>query len=209
MLNQVLCNNLKRFIFGEVKRVLCYVTGSIDYGIWYSHVSNFRLCGLSDSDYVGSLDDRGSISAHIITLGSVVINWSSKKQATTTLPMYEAEYIAATLATCQAIWLRMMLAELQHEQESAIEIYYDNKVQLSMIKNPNFHSRRKHIDVSFHFICDLVAMEEIILKHFSTHEQLDDILTKLLEADRFIYLRALFGVCNLESKGNIEDWFKV
>ena len=164
MLNQVLCNNLHRFIFGEVKRVLCYVTGSIDYGIWYSHVCNFRLCGLSDSDYVGSLDDRGSISAHIITLGSVVINWSSKKQATTTLPMYEAEYIAATLATCQAIWLRRMLAELQHKQESTTEIYCDDKASISMTKNPNFHSRTKHIDVRFHFIRDLVAKEEIVVE---------------------------------------------
>ena len=60
--------------FEEAKRVLHYVAGSMDYGIWYSQVSNFRLCGFANSDYVGSLDDRRSISTHIFTLGSRVIN---------------------------------------------------------------------------------------------------------------------------------------
>lgn len=150
--------------FGAAKRVLRYVAGTMDYGIWYSQVSNFRLCGFTDSDYAGSLDDRRSISAHIFTLGSGVINWSSKKQATTTLSTPEAEYIAATSAACQAIWLRRMLAELQHKQESTTEIYCDDKASISMTKNPNFHSRTKHIDVRFHFIRDLVAKEEIVVE---------------------------------------------
>ncbi|XP_016549467.1 secreted RxLR effector protein 161-like [Capsicum annuum] len=98
--------------FGAAKRVLRYIAGTMDYGIWYSQVSNFRLCGFTDSDYVGSLDDRQSISAHVSTLGSGVVTWSSKKQATTTLSTLEAEYFAATSATYQAIWLRRMLAEL-------------------------------------------------------------------------------------------------
>ncbi|XP_047259520.1 uncharacterized mitochondrial protein AtMg00810-like [Capsicum annuum] len=67
------------------KRVLRYIAGTIDNGIWYSQVSNFKLCGFTDSDYAGSLDDRRSISNHVFTLGSGVVTWSSKKQATTTL----------------------------------------------------------------------------------------------------------------------------
>ncbi|PHT34633.1 hypothetical protein CQW23_26433 [Capsicum baccatum] len=56
--------------FGATKRVLRYIAGTMDYGIWYSQVSNFRLCRFTDSDYVGLLDDRQSISAHVFTLGS-------------------------------------------------------------------------------------------------------------------------------------------
>ncbi|WMV14848.1 hypothetical protein MTR67_008233, partial [Solanum verrucosum] len=117
----------------------------------------------------------------------------------------EAEYIAATSVACQAIWLRRILAELQHMQASATEIYCDNKASIAMTKNPSFHSRTKHIDVRFHFIRDLVAKEEIVLKHCSTHEQLADLLTKSLAANKFIHLRALIGVCNFESRGSIED----
>ncbi|PHU03703.1 hypothetical protein BC332_28954 [Capsicum chinense] len=74
-----------------------------------------RLCGFTDSDYAGSLDDRQSILAHVLTLDLGVVTWSSKKQATTTSSTSEIEYIVATLAACQAIWLRKMLAELQNK----------------------------------------------------------------------------------------------
>ena len=94
-----------------------------------------------------------------------------------------------------------MLAELHHKQESTTEIYCDSKASIAMTKKPSFHSRTKHIDVRFHFIRDLVAKEEILLKYCSTHKQLADILTKSLAADKFIYLRALLGVCNM----SIED----
>ncbi|PHU18833.1 hypothetical protein BC332_09984 [Capsicum chinense] len=193
--------------FGAAKRVLRYIAGTTDYGIWYSQVSNFRLCGFIGSDYAGSLDDRRSILAHVFTLSSGVVTWSSKKKATTMLSILEADYIVATSAACQAIWLRRMLAELQHKQERAIEIYCDNKASIAMTKNPSFHSRTKHIDVHFHFICDLVAKEQIIVKHCSTHKQLADILTKSLAADKFIYLRAFLGVCYFELRGSIEDQF--
>ena len=63
--------------------------------------------------------------------------------------------------------------------------------------------------MSARFIRDLVAKEEIVLKHCNTHKQLADILTKSLEADKFIYLRTLIGICNFESRENMEDRFKV
>ncbi|TYK04800.1 putative mitochondrial protein [Cucumis melo var. makuwa] len=68
------------------KRVMRYITRTIEYGIWYSKVSDFKLCGFSevsdfklcgftDSDWASSLDDRRSVSANIFTLGSGVINY--------------------------------------------------------------------------------------------------------------------------------------
>ncbi|KAA0059765.1 integrase [Cucumis melo var. makuwa] len=103
--------------FGAAKRVMRYIAGTIQYGIWYSKVSDFKLCGFTDNDWASSLDDRRSVSANVFTLGSGVIAWSSKKQATVALSSSEAEYVAATSATCQAIWLRRMLTKLQHEQD--------------------------------------------------------------------------------------------
>jgi len=113
--------------YGAAKRILRYIAGTLDYGIWYSNTNNFRLCGYTDSDYGSSLDDRRSVSANVFTLGSGAVTWSSKKQATTTLSTSEAEYIAATSATCQAVWLRRVLADLQQVQKGATEIFCDNK----------------------------------------------------------------------------------
>ncbi|XP_070005942.1 uncharacterized mitochondrial protein AtMg00810-like [Nicotiana sylvestris] len=73
--------------YGAAKRVLRYIAGTLDF----------------DSDWASSLDDRRSVSANIFTLGSGVVTWSSKKQATRALSTSEAEYIAATSAACQAV----------------------------------------------------------------------------------------------------------
>ncbi|KAK2986470.1 hypothetical protein RJ640_000224 [Escallonia rubra] len=169
----------------------------MDYGIWYSKVANFRLCGFTDSDWGSSLDDRRSILANVFSLGSGVITWSLKKQATAALSSSEAEYIAATSAACQAIWLRRILAELQQRQEGATEIFCDNKATIAMTKNPTFHGRTKHIYIHFHFIRDLVAKEELSLKYCSTNEQLADVLTKSLSIEKFIYFRSLLGVVSV------------
>ncbi|XP_022148887.1 uncharacterized protein LOC111017449 [Momordica charantia] len=164
--------------FGAAKQVLRYIAGTMEYVIWYSKVSNFKLCGFTDSDWASSLDDRQNVSANMFTLGSGVITWSSKKQAMTTLSSSEANYVAATSTTCQAIWLRRILVELQQEQEGATEIFCDNKATISMTKNPTFHSRTKHIDIHLHFISDLVTKGDIALKYCSMHKQWADILTK-------------------------------
>ncbi|XP_016681202.1 secreted RxLR effector protein 161-like [Gossypium hirsutum] len=116
--------------YGAAKRVLRYIAGILAYGVWYSKTSNFRLCGFTDSDWASSLDDRRSVSTNDFTLGSGVITWSSKKQATAARSTSEAEYIAATSAACQAIWLRRVLADLQHEQNGATKIFCDKKQQL-------------------------------------------------------------------------------
>ena len=134
-----------------------------------------------------------------------MITWSSKKQATTALSTSEAEFVAATAAACQAIWLRRVLADLQQEQKCATEIFCDNKSTISMTRNPTFHNRTKHIDIRYHFIRDLVAKEEISLEYCSTEEQLADVLTKALSKEKFCYFRSLLGVCNFELRGSVEN----
>lgn len=79
--------NLSKLHFGVAKRVLRYVSGTIDYGIWYSNVSNFRLCGFTDNDWASSLDDRRSVSTNVFNF-------------TTALSSSKAEYVAATSAAC-------------------------------------------------------------------------------------------------------------
>ncbi|XP_038697950.1 secreted RxLR effector protein 161-like [Tripterygium wilfordii] len=88
---------------GAAKRVLKYIAGTVEYGIWYSKVSNFKLIGFTDSDWAGYLDDRKSTSRIIFNLGSRAISWSSKKQEVVALSTAESEYIATSSSTCQAI----------------------------------------------------------------------------------------------------------
>ena len=81
-------------------------------------------------------------------LGNVAITWSSKKQLTVALSSTEAEYRGAAVATCEAIWLKSLLKDLQVEVSDPTTIYCDNLKSIQLAKNPVFHARTKHIEVS-------------------------------------------------------------
>lgn len=120
-------------------------------------VTNFTLTGFTDSDWAGNIDDRKSTSGFLFNLGSGAISWSSKKQEVVALSTSEAEYIAATLAACQAVWLRRLVADCDQKQADATEIFCDNRSAIAMSKKPAFHSRTKHIDIRYHYIRSLVS----------------------------------------------------
>ena len=101
------------------------------FGIWYALTYNFWLVGYN-SDGDGFLADRKNSSIYFFDLGSCVVSWCSKKQPTT-------EYIAAALATCEAIWLKIILIDLKQEEQYATIIYCDNMSTISMSKNPMFN----------------------------------------------------------------------
>ncbi|XP_020271177.1 uncharacterized protein LOC109846363 [Asparagus officinalis] len=108
--------------FKAAKRILRYVRGSIDQGLFYTQCADSRLVGYTDSDYGGDLDERKSTSGYMFNIGSATFSWSSKKQSVVALSSCEAEYIAASTCACQAIWLRSLMKELQHQQEAPTEI---------------------------------------------------------------------------------------
>lgn len=54
---------------GTAKRILRYVSGTVDHGTWYIRATNFRLFGFCDSDWAGCLDDRKSTPGYIFFLG--------------------------------------------------------------------------------------------------------------------------------------------
>nr|GEU51062.1 protein phosphatase 2C 56-like [Tanacetum cinerariifolium] len=88
------------------KRILRYIKGTIDYGMFYSTSEDFKLVGYNDSDWAESKDDERSTSGFLFVVGNNAFTWSSKKQPIVTLSSCEAEYIAATSCVCHAIWLR-------------------------------------------------------------------------------------------------------
>ncbi|XP_016579224.2 secreted RxLR effector protein 161-like [Capsicum annuum] len=104
-------HNPSKLHLGAVKRILRYIVGTLDHGIWYSKVTSFTLTGFTDSDYAGNIDDRKSTSGFLFNLGSGAISWSSKKQEVVALSTSESEYIALASAACQEVWLRRLVAD--------------------------------------------------------------------------------------------------
>jgi len=71
--------NPKESHFKVAKRILKYLKGTINVGLWYPCESNIILSGFSDSDYAGCKLDRKSRSGTCHLLGSSLISWNSKK----------------------------------------------------------------------------------------------------------------------------------
>lgn len=109
----------------------------------------------------------------------------SQKQKVVALSSCEAEYMAATTAACQSIWLRGLLKEITRQLVGPMVLYIDNRSAIELMKNPVLDGRNKHIDVRFHFIRECIERGELVVKHVSTQEQRADILTKAFGPVKF------------------------
>ena len=178
------------------KRILRYLQGTRDFGLFYKKGEKSDLFGFTDSDYAGDQDDRRSTSGYVFMLGTGAVSWSSKKQPIVTLSTTEAEFVAATACACQAIWLKKLLEELQFKEDKPTLIYCDNSSAIKLSKNPVLHGRSKHIDVKYHFLRDLTNDGVINLVYCRSEDQVADIQTKPLKLATFVKLRGLLGVCS-------------
>ena len=96
-----------------VKHVLRYLKGTLMYGLKFSaHEEEPELLGYSDVDWAGDVDTRRSTSGYVFQIGSSTVSWSSKKQATVAKSSTEAEYVALSSATQEAVWLRGLMGDL-------------------------------------------------------------------------------------------------
>ncbi|KAE8697487.1 pentatricopeptide repeat-containing protein [Hibiscus syriacus] len=105
--------------------------------------------------------------------------WSVVATSTT-----ETEYVVATQASKETIWLKMLLEELGHNQEYVI-MFCDSQSALHLARNPTFHSRTKHIRVQYHFIREKVEEETIDMQKIHTKDNITDFMTKAINTDNF------------------------
>ncbi|KAJ1268476.1 hypothetical protein BS78_07G138400 [Paspalum vaginatum] len=181
-----------------VKGLLRYVAGTLNYGLRYERrPGTAQIVGYSDADHGSDIDNRKSTSGTFFFLGNSLISWQSIKQRVVALSSCEAEYIAATPAATQAIWLARLLGELLGREPEAVELKVDSKSALALAKNPVFHERRKHIHIRYHFIRNCLDEGSIKASHVTIENQLADILTKALGRVKFQELRARIGMVKI------------
>ncbi|XP_066392135.1 secreted RxLR effector protein 161-like [Miscanthus floridulus] len=111
----------------NVKRVLRYIAGTLDYGCYYTRKEkDVHLVEFRNSDHARDIDSRRSFFGVLYFLGKNVITWYSQKQKVMALSTCEAKYIAGTTAACQGVWLTCLLAELKGKKEGTVKIHIDS-----------------------------------------------------------------------------------
>ncbi|KAH9704158.1 hypothetical protein KPL70_011349 [Citrus sinensis] len=175
-----------------VKRILRYIRGTSDVALCYGG-SEFTVRGYMDSDFARDLDKRKSTTGYVFTLAGAAVSWVSKLQTVVALSTTEAEYMAATQACKEAIWIQRLLEELGHKQQK-IPVFCDSQSALYIARNPAFHSRTKHIGVQYHFVREVVEDRSVDLQKIHTKENLADVLTKPINTDKFVWSRTSCGL---------------
>lgn len=181
--------------YNAARRVIKYLKATVNLGIEYKFGENVnKLFGYSDADFAGDVDSRRSMSGNAFVLNGGVISWTAKRQKTVALSTCESEYIAACVATREAIWLRRLLKDIGKKQNGGTLIKMDNQAAISLIKKDENKNRTKYIDVQYHFTREKYATSEIDIEFVPSKDQLADIFTKPLPSERFTSLRSAIGM---------------
>jgi hypothetical protein len=184
-----------------VKRILRYLKGTQNVGICFSKTDSLLLVGYSDADWAGDIDRRRSTTGYIFSLSKGPISWKSQRQTTVALSSTEAEYMALTAATKEAIWMKKLVEYITGATYPAVEIKEDNQSTIKLVNNPVLHSRTKHIDIKYHFTRDSVKNGHIKINYCGTKDMIADILTKPLSGNIFQKLRHDMNMVTLEKSG--------
>ncbi|GKA59732.1 retrovirus-related pol polyprotein from transposon TNT 1-94 [Tanacetum coccineum] len=113
------------------------------------------LVGYTDLDLAGNKDNMKSTSGYLMTFAGGAVSWQSRLQKCVALSTTEAEYVAATEACKELLWLKRFLQELGFKQQR-YAVLCDNQSTIHLAKNSMFHKRTKHIDIRYHWIRDAI-----------------------------------------------------
>lgn len=174
------CQNPGKAHWIAAKRILRYLKGTKSMKLTYSKESDEGFVGYSDADWGNDPDTRRSITGYVFKQSGGAISWSCRKQATVALSTMEAEYMAVSAATQEALWWRGLREEL-HGASETVEIRCDNLSTVHLAKKEvGYSPRSKHIDIRHHFVREKLEQNIIKLDHVRTEKQIADVLTKAI-----------------------------
>ena len=178
-----------------LKHVFQYIRGTIEDGLIFKRIANPKLIGYADADWASAPDRRSATGyCFLLSENCPAISWKSKRQASTALSTCEAEYMALSAATQEAIYLARIFAAFKDSNSEPITMYCDNQGAIALVKNPVKHGRSKHIDIRYHFTREHVENGTIILEYIPSDQNLADPFTKPLGKVKWGNLRdSLFG----------------
>jgi len=178
----------------KVKGILRYLKGTISTGIVYKPQQNgdTLLC-YSDADNGGDKTTGKSTTGVMCIYAGGAISWLSQRQTSVAISTTEAEVVAASEATREAVWLKRLLSDIVGFNEIPV-IQIDNEAAIRLAQNPEYHRRTKHIQTRHFFVREKVSEGEIKVQSVTSELQVADALTKALPGPRLKQLMLLMGL---------------
>ena len=190
----------------RVKRIFRYLAGTKLLGLVYSPSSSpaLVLTAYTDADWAGDDKDGRSTTGVVLKLANAAVSWLSQKQSIVALSSSEAEYVAASEATREILWLRTLLSDIIQPQPNPTTLFIDNTTAIRMATDESScGGRRKHINVKHHFLRDTISTKAIQPEWVETAKQQADIMTKPLDRNTFTRLRDfIMGVALMSNENS-------
>jgi hypothetical protein len=110
------------------------------------------------------------------------VSWKSSKQDTIADSTTEAEYIAASEAAKETVWIRNFVSELGAvpSASSPMELYCDNNGTIAKAKEPRSHQNSKHVLRRYHLIREIIDRGDVKICKVHTDLNIADPLMKPL-----------------------------
>ncbi|KAJ9552609.1 hypothetical protein OSB04_016654 [Centaurea solstitialis] len=166
-----------------VKNILKYLRRTKDmFLVFGGSEDEISVKGYSDASFQTDRDDFRSQSGYVFTLNGGTISWKSSKQDTIADSTTETEYIAASDAAKEAVWLKNFLSDLRvvASVSRPIDIFCDNSGAVAQAKEPREHHKSRHVLRKYHLIREIIGRGDVRICKIPTEENVADPLTKPL-----------------------------
>ena len=165
-------------------RVLRYLKTTAHFRLHFEN-SGPLLDGFTDSDWAGCRATRKSVGGHIFLIGGSPVSWQAKGQTVVALSTLEAELIACSDGTREALWLKRLLSDLGAIGSGySVPIHCDNQGALKLIHSGVFKAKTKHIAIKHLHAHDEQEKGNVRFTYIESEKNLADILTKALPRPR-------------------------
>ena len=175
-----------------VKQIHRYLAGMKNLALTFGDVES-GLQGYTDADGA-TQEHRCAISGYTYLLDSGAISWPSRKQELIMLSTAEAEYVTATHAAKEGLWLRQLIGEVFRPLKHLIPLHSDSQATIALMKDGSYHAQTKHIDIRYHFIHFAVENHSFCLIYCPTTNMIADTLTKALPSIKAKHFALALGL---------------
>ena len=166
-----------------VKIILKYLRRTKDIFLIYGgQEGELVISGYTNAGFQSDLDDFRSQSGFVFCLNGGAMIWRSSKQDTVADSITMAEYIAASDAAKEAVWIKNFIFRLGVVPSitNPVDVYCDNNGAIAQAKEPRSHQRSKHILRRFHLIREIIKRGDVKICRVHTDDNVADPLTKPL-----------------------------
>ncbi|KAL9225049.1 hypothetical protein vseg_001019 [Gypsophila vaccaria] len=165
-----------------VKNILKYLNKTKDRFLVYGREDELSVLGYTDASFQTDKDDFRSQSGFIFSLNGGALSWKSSKQTTIADSIAEAEYIAASEAAKEAVWIKKFVTELGVVLSiaNALVLNCDNSGAIAQATEPRAHHKSKHVLRKFHLIRAIIDRGDVTICKVDTDANVADPLTKSL-----------------------------